>query len=372
MKIPKQPYRSYWQTTYPNAIQLPTLDKDIKADVCIIGLGGSGLSGIYTALEKGLSVVGIDANNIASGAAGCNGGFVLAGTYDYHHNAREKFGRDVACEWRKGTLKTLEWMQKTSPNSFNIAGSIRIATSEIEDEDCEHYYDAMQEDGFRCEWYTGSERLKNENGEFRKALLFPDNGVFNPFVRCQQMTQRCLDGGAQLFSNTTALNIESGRVETNHGVIEAERILVCVDGNLTKLFPELESEVTTWRLQMLATEPVQKLTDKAVSQRDGYDYWQQLSNGQILLGGGRDKGGQPESTDSVETSARVQDYLDSFVTNCFGQHVSIVKRWAATVSYTQTGLPIYREMHPDVWAMGAYCGTGNVVGSMLARRALLT
>ena len=41
--------------------------------------------------------------------------------------------------------------------------------------------------------------------------------------------------------------------------------------------------------------------------------------------------------------------------------------WAAIVSHTDSGLPIVKQVQPDIWAVGAYCGTGNVVGALLTR-----
>ena len=45
----------------------------------------------------------------------------------------------------------------------------------------------------------------------------------------------------------------------------------------------------------------------------------------------------------------------------------ITHRWAASVGYTDTGLPIIHEVRPNVWALGGYNGTGNVVGALCGR-----
>jgi gamma-glutamylputrescine oxidase len=42
-------------------------------------------------------------------------------------------------------------------------------------------------------------------------------------------------------------------------------------------------------------------------------------------------------------------------------------RWAATVGYTQDALPVLEEVRPGVWAIGAYSGTGNVIGALCGR-----
>jgi glycine/D-amino acid oxidase-like deaminating enzyme len=37
------------------------------------------------------------------------------------------------------------------------------------------------------------------------------------------------------------------------------------------------------------------------------------------------------------------------------------------VGYTPDGLPIFEQVRPRVWAIGGYCGTGNVVGAICGR-----
>ena len=56
-----------WRTLAPQ-------NSDLSAEVCVIGLGGSGLTAISELLDLGRRVVGIDADDVAAGAAGRNGG----------------------------------------------------------------------------------------------------------------------------------------------------------------------------------------------------------------------------------------------------------------------------------------------------------
>ena len=66
---------------------LPQLDTDVSTDVCVVGLGGSGLAAISELVDRGHDVVGIDAGRIAAGAAGRNGGFLLGGPATFLHDA---------------------------------------------------------------------------------------------------------------------------------------------------------------------------------------------------------------------------------------------------------------------------------------------
>ena len=63
------------------------LQSDKSCDVCVVGLGGSGLTAVNHLLKYGLKVVGIDAEDVGAGAAGRNGGFLLAGLAAFYHDA---------------------------------------------------------------------------------------------------------------------------------------------------------------------------------------------------------------------------------------------------------------------------------------------
>ena len=69
------------------------LEGEVAADVCVVGLGGSGLAAVGAALDAGASVVGLDAGPLGGGAAGRNGGFLLAGGSRFHHAAVAAWGR---------------------------------------------------------------------------------------------------------------------------------------------------------------------------------------------------------------------------------------------------------------------------------------
>src|SRR5512138_35980 len=71
----------------------PSLRGSIAADVCVVGLGGSGLSCARQLAAAGRDVVALDARGIA---AGRNGGFLLGGLSMFHHAAVRGLGRTVA------------------------------------------------------------------------------------------------------------------------------------------------------------------------------------------------------------------------------------------------------------------------------------
>lgn len=340
---------------------LPALRGDIEADVCVVGLGGSGLSAVRELLALGRGVVGVDAGGVAGGAAGRNGGLLLAGLAHFHHDARVRLGAERAVALYRVTMAGMEAELVAAGASARRVGSLRIAADAAEEADCEEQYAVMRADGLPVERYEGSEGT---------GLLFPDDAVFDPLERCRRLARQALASGARLFERSQVVELGGGRVRTVAGSVTCDSIVVAVDGRLAKLLPELAGEVKDVRLQMLATAPTSEVSlPMPVYRRYGYEYFQQLPDGRLALGGFRDRGGDAEWTDVAEPSARVQDLLEEYLREGLGVRAPITHRWAATVGYTDTYLPVAREARAGVWAIGGYSGTGNVVGAVLGRAA---
>jgi gamma-glutamylputrescine oxidase len=338
---------------------LPPLQGDVQADACVVGLGGSGLAAVLELRALGLSVVGVDAGAVGGGAAGRNGGFLLAGIADFHHDAAAAHGRDRAAALYRATLDELARMAQETPADVRLTGSLRIATTDDELDDCQVQYRSMRADALPVEHYEGPEG---------RGLLFPHDGTFNPLARCRTLARLALASGAQLHEQSLARLHAGGVVSANGFTIGARHVIVAVDGRLAELVPQLAGQVRTARLQMIGTAPAPEVSlPRPVYARYGYEYWQQLPDGRVVLGGFRDHGGEAEWTTSAEPSPLVQGELDRFLRQHVGVTAPVTHRWAASVSYTDNGLPVVRQLDPHTWVLGAYSGTGNVVGALLGR-----
>ncbi|HEX6058040.1 MAG TPA: FAD-binding oxidoreductase [Gemmatimonadaceae bacterium] len=340
---------------------LPTLAGDVEADVCVIGLGGSGLSCIGELLSLGASVVGIDAGEVGGGAAGRNGGFFLAGLARFYHDTVAGIGRERARALYRLTLDEMDRIAAETPGAIARVGSLRIADSPEEELDCRRQLEAMRDDGFAVEWYEGAEG---------RGLLLPTDGTLQPLRRCRLLADGAVARGARLYEESRAVDVGRGEVRTDRGRVRAGAIVAAVDGAIERLFPELDGRARTARLQMLATAPVQaRVVRRPVYARWGLEYWQQLPDGRIAIGGFRDLGGEGEWGADPVPSAPVQAALERIVRERLGVRAPVTHRWAAQVAYTPDGIPVFDEVRRGVWAIGAYSGTGNVVGAMYGRAA---
>lgn len=338
---------------------LPQLQHDIEATTCVVGLGGSGLTAIEELLARGERVVGVDAFDVGAGAAGRNGGFLLAGAYDFYHDAVRLHGRARALSIYQLTLHEIQRIADAAPGTVRFTGSRRLAASPWEIDDCRAQLAAMQADGLACEWYEGADGI---------GLTLPTDASFNPLARCRVLARRAQAAGATLFSRSPVIEIDGTTVVTPRGRVRAQRVIVAIDGHLERVLPELSGRVRTARLQMLATAPTrERVVPCPMYYREGYEYWQQTADGRIALGGFRDQGGESEWSHDAMPTLPVQQMLESFLRDTLGVQAPVTHRWAACAGYTDTGLPVLHEVRPGVFAIGGYSGTGNVIGALCGR-----
>ena len=333
----------------------------MRADVCVVGLGGSGLAALEELHAAGVSAVGIDVRTVGAGAAGRNAGFILAGLAKFFHETVTLFGRETAASIYRLTTEEIRRQAEDMPDIFRLNGSLRIAADNKEREDCRRHLAALQSCGFPAEAYTGPE------GE---GVLLPTDGVFRPLARVRLMARRLQSQGGRLYESSPMRHLAPGRVVTDAGAVECGAVLVAVDGRLERVMPELSKWVRTARLQMIATGPAPEVNfSRAVYRRYGFEYWQQLPDRSLVFGGFRDQSMEEEWTESEETTAVMQARLVRFVREKLGVKAPVTHRWAASVGYTLDALPVLDEVRPRVWAFGGYNGTGNIVGALCGRAA---
>ena len=340
---------------------LPRLERSIMADLCVVGLGGSGLAAVRAALEQGRSVVGIDSGRVGGAAAGRNAGFLLAGMAPFHHDLAAAVGEERATALYRLTQLEIARMAAQTPEDVRITGSLRIAASDEELADCRRQFDVMRLHGLPVDEYDGPEG---------RGLAFGGDGAVQPLARCRKLAERARADGAELFEGSPALEISGNRVATPAGQVQCAAVVVAVDGRLEEVLPELAGQVRTARAQVVGTEPLAEVRfDRPVYTRWGFDYYQQLPDRRVILGGFRDRGLEAEWTTEVEPSEAVQAHLEAFLREELGIRRAITHRWAGLIAFTPDTLPILQEARPGVWACGAYSGTGNVVGAICGRLA---
>lgn len=340
----------FWLEESRPAVATRDLD---HVDIAVVGAGITGCACAGALAREGRRVRVYDARGIGEGASGRNGGFALRGAAARYDVARETYGADAARELWRRTEKAVDRLATIAGDAFRRTGSLRLAADVEERVEIQAEYEALREDGFASEW---RDELSHLRPDFRGAIFHPTDGAVQPAGLVQRLADLAADAGVAFAQNHRIESLES---------VEADQIVIATDGSGRGLLPELDEALWPARGQVIATTPIrERLFEYPHYARHGFDYWQQLRDRRIVLGGFRDFSILTEMTDDESTTEPIQEALDAFLVELLGELPEVTHRWAGIFGLTQDLLPLVGPVpgHDGVWVAAGYSGHGNVLG----------
>jgi glycine/D-amino acid oxidase-like deaminating enzyme len=325
-------------------------------DAVVIGGGVTGCSCALTLACGGVRVRLFDAGTIAGGASGRNGGFALRGGAPAYDETRASLGPHAARGLWQLTERALDRMTGLAGDALRRDGSLRLAVDDAELSSLRLEVDALLEDGFAAEWLDPLPA--HLEGLFAGGFVHPGDGALDPAVWVRRLAAQAAAAGAELVERHP---LDREAIDR----LDAHAVVVAVDGATSSLLPELETWVTPMRGQVLATEPLpERIFDRPHYARGGYDYWQQLPNGRLVLGGRRDTSLSTERTHVDATTLAIQGQLDDLAGRLVGRRPVVTHRWAGHWGETTDRYPLAGRLPGSgrLWVAGGYSGHGNVLG----------
>ena len=330
-----------------------------RVDVAIVGAGITGCSAALRLAGAGKTVIVHDQRGVAEGASGRNGGFALRGGASRYDVARETYGPEQARALWHWTERALDAMTDLGGDAVRRPGSFRLAADEEEHEQIRGEYEAMRDDGIEAEWVD--DLPGHLAGRFLGGILHEGDGALQPATFVRLLAARAADAGAEFR--------EHDRVD-DIAALDADQVVVATDGYGHGLVPELAETIWPTRGQVIVSAPIDRmLYDRPHYARQGFDYWQQLPDGRVLLGGFRDVSIMDELTDVEITTPVIQESLEHFLGELIGEPPRITHRWAGIFGLTQDMLPLAGRVpgREATWVAAGYSGHGNVLGFACGR-----
>jgi len=327
---------------------------DGRVDVAVVGGGVTGCTAALRLAEAGLRVRLHEQRRVAEGASGRNGGFALRGGASRYDVARETYGRERAAAYWRWTDQALDRLEHLAGDALSRPGSYRLAVDVEEREAIRLEYEALREDGIAAEWLDDVPGAAA--GRFHGTIHHPGDGSVHPARFVRRLAARAAAAGAEIREHDRVADV---------GALDADRVVVATDGYGHGLVPELADLIWPTRGQVIVSEPLdRRLYDRPHYARQGFDYWQQLPDGRVLLGGFRDVSIMDELTDVEETTETIQRALEEFLGELVGGAVRVTHRWAGIFGLTQDLLPLVGPVpgRDGVWVAAGYSGHGNVLG----------
>ena len=324
-------------------------------DVEIVGAGVTGLACAALLAAAGRRVRVHDERGMGGGASGRNAGFALRGAAMPYDVARQELGAARARGLWAATDAALDHMEALAGDALRRVGSLRIPVSGEEEARVRAELDALVEDGFTGEWVAPA--APGGLGMVRN----PGDGALQPLRWIRRLAGGAARAGARLA--------EGSRVDSL-AALEAPVVVVATDGYGGGLLPALDGTVRPARGQVLATTPLaRRVAPCPCYARDGYEYWQQLPDGRLVLGGFRDRSPHSEGTCEDDVTPTVQGRLEVLASAIAqGEPIEVTHRWSGAWGETPDRLPLVGALgaatagRGGVWVAAGYSGHGNVLG----------
>ena len=347
---------SYWQDA--------SAEQTIECDVCVVG---AGLVGSYTArllTGRGQRVCLLEARHVAAGASGRNAGMVLTGTAYYYHEALRQYGRELAREvWEltRHNRDIARGLSEEFGTPWQPVGSLLLALDDTEAEDLERAAQAMREDDIPAN-YTHKDPTKRG---FIAAIVQPDDAGIHPvrFTRALAASS-----GAQIYEQSEVFAIEplpggGLEVRSRRVAVRCGKVALCTNAYAPLLHPYFEGKVLPTRGQILCTGPLGVTVLTQLCYADyGYEYFRQLPDGRLLLGGWRHHFRETEVGYEDRVTSGVQAGLEGFMARYFpeAKGARITHRWSGTMGFSVDGIPLVGSLPdmPEVYFAVGFTGHG--------------
>ena len=186
-----------------------SLDKDIKADVCIVGAGIFGLTCGYYLSKQGFKVVLLDKNNIAEKVTGHTTAKITSQHNLIYKYLIDSLGINQAKQYLEANEAAIKNI-KTIIDNENINCDFEYQDSYVYTNDIaelkklEAEQEALQELGFYSELVTSTPLPFKILG----ALKFPNQAQFHPLKYAYGLADKIIENSGEIYIDTPVYDIE--------------------------------------------------------------------------------------------------------------------------------------------------------------------
>ena len=350
----------------------PSLRGDVSCDVVIVGAGLCGTSAAKRLVDRGINVIVLEAREISSSASGRNAGFLLQGVAERYDRASAIMGRERAklihgwsVENHRLIAETVEELKLDC--AYKQGGSLQLAGNEQEEAELIRSAELLTDDGFLAKKLT-REQLPTalQSAGYKMGVLLPTDGELHPAKFVRGVANHTKTKGARIFENSPVTKLEcfgAGDVlaTTSHGSVKASIGIVATNARAGDLVPQFRGLVDPVRGQMLATAPTTPLFDRPIYANHGYDYWRQLENGRVVLGGWRNLDPSAEVGHEECLHDEIQQKMNSFIQSV-GVNTKVTHRWAGIMGFSKDGLGLVGAIPSSPGLLAGVGFTGHGFG----------
>lgn len=338
---------------------------------------GSGIVGISTAIElksdnPNSKVLVLDKKILPIGASTKNAGFACFGSVSEIWEDYNQYGEKI-CE----KLIRMRWEGLTILKS-------RVARNKMgyEDRSGAEVFETDKDRKFyesKLSWmndFVGPiiERQKcfyGDQGKFGYQIINQFEGSLNPQQMMGELERIARSLGVLFISGIEVLsiNFDERIIDSNQGRLNYENLILCTNGFSKRLFPKIN--IKPARNQVLITSKISGFKlNHCFHMNQGYVYFKEY-NGRLVLGGGRNLDEIGESTDELNTTDLIMNYLKNIADKLIlpGLSYRIEHTWSGILGVGDTKMPIVKRINENTTVAIRMGGMGVAIGSFIGKVA---
>ncbi|MFT4533883.1 MAG: gamma-glutamylputrescine oxidase [Saprospiraceae bacterium] len=337
---------------------------------------GAGIVGLSTAIElkqfaPELKVLIVDKKTYPIGASTKNAGFACFGSVSEILDDVERFGEDkchklIDMRWRGLSIMK----ERISASNMDYQNKPGV---EIFDQEDEHYYHSQipAVNEYIEQVLNEKDCFSLRKGPFGNETVNRLEGCLNPqkMMASLELVARMLGVVFLQGINVEKIDENSCVLSTNFGDIEFNKLVVCTNGFSNRLMGGID--VQPARNQVLITSPVDGFSlDGCYHMNKGFVYFREV-NSRLILGGGRHLAMHTETTDILENTDQIINYLKDLAETkiLIGKEVKIDRVWSGILGVGDDKLPIVKKINNNVMVAVRMGGMGIAIGSYIGRIA---
>ncbi len=341
------------------------LDAHIEADVCVIG---GGLAGLTTALELaklGKSVVLLEAQWVAFGASGRNGGFVSNGFALGIEDIAARVGHDEASALydlsRRGTAYVRNTITAHEP-SVLMGKGMRVCVRHEDRGELSRHGELLREK-FKenvATLGTSETRLHLATDRYFDSLYFADAFHIHPLRYALLLAKLCRKAGVAIHEGSVARSVEKTAtgfvVNTDRGAVRAGAVVHCVSALDRQLHQPSGRAVLPVATYIAVTAPLQqdviRTTSAIADTRRAGDYYRLIDEDRILWGG--------RITTQQAEPRQLADVMLRDMKHCYPQlpNPTIDFAWSGIMGYALHKMPLIGRDSEGQWFATGFGGHG--------------
>lgn len=352
MRLPYQ-QTSLWRDSYPARCLYPSLRKNLKVDVAIVGAGITGLTTAYLLKRAGLKIAVIEKDTIGGGTTGRATGKVTSQHSLIYADLAQRLGRPMAQTYGEANQAAVEQVSA-------IVKKERLDCDWAQDDNYVYTTDPRKIKTFKREAEAAAglglpasfETASPLPFEVRGAVKFSGQGKINAQKYLLGLAKYVDGDGSHVFEKSDCIGIRGNRVRTRHGKVHAKNVVVATNVPTMPLMARGGYCLLEYPTEscIVAGRPAKNLKGMYISpDKNHYSILPiQVEGKSLLLIAGENR--LPWQRHKQDRYHRLADYAEEH----FGL-TAITHHWSDRDYTTYDGPPLIGRVYP--WSKHLYVGT---------------